>query len=197
VNINAAIALHAYGTSSGVSRAWDTRGRGRAERPTVHNLDRSALAKASYVPITSEKIRAAGDSVKKLAAAIGGTVTSDNSPWDILVRGTKIGIEVKRFEEGRKHLKATIHSGANVRGEGSQGSKERKVEFADKNGMKHMFLVVHDMHDPKNENWYIRRVGDKGDPRSDPKDPRTGWSYNTRTMTPVGSSPAAIRRLIR
>jgi hypothetical protein len=147
--------------------------------------------------MTSEKIRAAGESVKLLAAAIGGTVTKDNSPWDILVRGTKIGIEVKRFEEGRKHLKATIHSGANVKGMGSQGSKERKVEFADKNGMKKMFLVVHDMHDPANENWYVRRVGDKDDPRSDPKDPRTGWSYNARTMQGVGPSPASVKRWLR
>jgi hypothetical protein len=177
-----AITLHAYGTSSGVERAWDTRGRGRAVRPTIPNLNRSKVAKANYVPVTAAKIKAAGESVNILAKAIGGTVTGDHHPWDVLLKGTKIGIEVKRFEPGRKNLKATIHSGADVKGAKSQGSKERKVEFADKNGMKHMYLVVHDNSTPGKEGWYIRRVGDKGDPRSDPKDPRSGWSYNTYAM---------------
>lgn len=72
-----------------------------------------------------------------------------------------------------------------MKGEGSSGSKERKVEFANKNGMQRMYLVVHDTSKPGKEGWYVRRVGDKGDPRSDPKDPRTGFSYNTYSMQPV------------
>lgn len=182
MNLASSIALLGYGTSSGVEKAWDSRGRGRKTRPTVKNLNRSELAKANYVPVTSDKIRAAGESVNSLAKAIGGIVSRDNSPWDVLKGGTKIGIEVKRFMPGRKNLKATVHSGANVKGASSQGSKERKVEFANKSGMKKMFLVVHDTTDPAKEKWYVRRVGDKGDPRSDPKDPRTGWSYNTYSM---------------
>jgi len=71
------------------------------------------------------------------------------------------------------------------------------VEFADKSGMKRMYLVVHDTHDPDNEKWYARRVGDKGDPRSDPKDPRTGWSYNYYTMHGGTSTPEGLRRLVR
>jgi hypothetical protein len=195
MDIASTINLHGYGTSSGVEKAWDSRGRGRAPRATVPNLDRSKLSKENYVKVTSEKIRAAGDSVNMLAKAIGGVVSRDNSPWDVLKGGTKVGIEVKRFMPGRKNLKATIHSGANVKGMGSQGSKERKVEFADKNGMKKMFLVVHDTTDSAKEKWYIRRIGDKGDPRSDPKDPRTGWSYNTYSMKEASLSQ--MKRLIR
>jgi len=197
VRIATANLLYAYGTSEGVSKAWDSRGRGRAPRPTVPNLNRSALAKANCVPVTSDKIRAAKESVNRLAQALGATVTNDNHAWDLLMNGTKIGIEVKRFMPGRKNLKATIHSGKDVKGSGSQGSKQRKVEFADKSGMKRMYLVVHDTHDPDNEKWYARRVGDKGDPRSDPKDPRTGWSYNYYTMHGRTSTPEGLRRLVR
>jgi hypothetical protein len=189
MNLAATINLHGYGTSSGVEKAWDSRGRGR--KP----INRSALAKASYVKVTPEKIRAAGDSVNMLAKAIGGVVSRDNAPWDVLKNGTKIGVEVKRFMPGRKHLKATIHSGADVKGLSGQGSKERKVAFADKSGMKKMFLVVHDTSDPAKEKWYVRRVGDKGDPRSDPDDPRTGWSYNTYSMKEASLSQ--MKRLIR
>jgi hypothetical protein len=180
-----AITLHVYGTSSGVEKAWDARGRGRKQRPTIPNLNRSALSKANYVPVTADKIRAAGDSVKILAAAIGGVVSNDNNAWDILKNGTKVGIEVKRFMPGRKNMKATIHSGDNIKGARSSGSRERKIEFADNNGMKRMYLVVHDTTTPGKEAWYVRRVGNKGDPRSDPDDPRTGWSYNTYAMQKV------------
>lgn len=190
MRLASAIVLNAYGTSQGVSKAWDTRGRGRAPRPTVPHLNRSKLAKANYVPVTSEKIRNAGESVRLLAAALEATPTPDHHPFDILYKGTKIGIEVKRFEPGRKNLKATIHSG-----EAGEGSKERKVEFADKSGMKRMYLVVHDMHDPNNEQWFMRRVGDKDDPRSDPNDPRTGWSYNTYAMR--GGSLQDMKRWLK
>jgi hypothetical protein len=185
MRIAAAVELYGYGTSTGVERAWDTRGRGRAVRPTVPNLNRSQLAKTTHVDVTPEKIKAAGESVNMLAQAIGGFVSKDNSPWDVLKNGTKVGIEVKRFMPGRKNLKATIHSGKNETGKKSQGSKARKIEFADQKGMKRMWLVVHDTSDPKEEKWYARRVGNKGDPRSDPKDKGTGWSYNTYTMQQV------------
>jgi hypothetical protein len=182
MRIAAAVELYGYGTSQGVERAWDTRGRGRAVRPTIPNLNRSKLSKLYHVDVTGEKIDGSADSVNKLATAIGGTVTADHHPWDILHKGNKVGIELKRFFPGVKNLKATIHSGKDVTGKKSQGSKARKLEFADKSGMKRMYLVVHDTHDPKDEGWYVRRVGNKGDPRSDPEDPRTGWSYNTYAM---------------
>lgn len=195
MQIATAIAIHAYGTSEGADKAWDTRGRGRKERPHVPKLDRSKLAKQSYVKVTADKIQMAAQSVKTLASVLGSTPTSDSHPWDILLKGTKIGVEVKRFMPGRTHLKATIHSGTgDVKDK--NGSKERKVEFADKHGMKRMYLVVHDTHDPSKEMWYVRRVGDKGDPRSDPKDARTGWSYNARTMTPA-SSPEKVKELLK
>ncbi len=194
MRIASAISLYAYGTSEGVSRAWDTRGRGRAERP-VSNIDRSALSKQNYVKVTADKIRAAKESVDMVARAIGGTVTSDNSPWDVLAKGTKIGIEVKRFLPGRKNLKATIHSGDAASGDRSSGAKERKVEFANKSGMKKMFLVVHDTHDPNDEAWYVKRVGDRGDPRV-PKDERPGWSFNTFSMNKADSLDD-LKRLVK
>jgi hypothetical protein len=182
VKLATAIALTAYGTSESVRKAWDTRGRGRAERPHVPRLDRSKLAKQFYVPVTSDKIRLAGESVAQLAAAIGGTVTPDHHPFDILYKGTKIGIEVKRFLPGRKNLKVKIHSG----GAGEPfNSKEKKVEFADKSGMKQMWIAVHNTTVPGKESWHIRRAGDRGDPRADKNDIRTGWNYHLDNMQKV------------
>lgn len=196
-----AIVIHGYGTSEGVIKEWDTRGRGRKPRTKVENLNRSKIAKQSYVKVTSEKIKNAAQSVQQLAAALGTQPTANSHPFDILYKGTKVGIEVKRFEPGRKHLKATVHSGATLKTKDkgklhNQGSKARKLAFADKTGMQRMYLVVHDMHDPSNVHWYARRMGDKGDPRSDPKDPRTGWSYNTRAMKEV-SSPEELKGVIK
>jgi hypothetical protein len=192
VNLSSTVKLFAYGTSQGVREAWDTRGRGRAPRATVPHLNRSKMSKEYYVPVTSEKIQLAKESVAMLAAAIGGTVTPDNSPWDILKNGTKIGIEVKRFLPGRKNLKIKIHS----KGEGEPySSKEKKVEFADKHNMKAMYVVAHDTHDPAHEKWYVRRAGDVGDPRADPNDPRTGWNYHIDNMQ--GGSLQTMKKLIK
>jgi hypothetical protein len=186
------ITLLGYGTSQGMEKAWDTRGRGRAARHTSPQpLNRSALAKQFYSRVTSLKISNAAESVRMVAAALGAQPTPANHPFDALIKGSKIGIEVKRFEPGRKNLKATVHSGKH-----GGGSKERKVAFADKVKMKKMFLVVHDMHDPKHPSIYVRRMGDRGDPRSDPNDKRTGWSYYIRTMQRV-SSLEDLKRIIR
>ena len=78
-----------YGTSTGVSEAWDTRGRGR-KKP---DEGRVARAKATYKPCT-KAVRAQGDEwQRKLAQIVGGKVTADNSPFDV-VKGN-IGIEAK------------------------------------------------------------------------------------------------------
>ena len=181
-----ATAILAYGTSQGAEKAWDTRGRGRKPRPHVEKLDRSKLSKKFSVPVNTEKIRAAAESVKTLASVLGGVVTTNSHPWDILLNGSKVGIEVKRFMPGHKHLKATVHP----------ESREKKVAFADKTKMKRMYLVVHDASNPSKESWFVRRVGDKGDPRSDPKDPRTGWSYNTRKMYSA-NAPEGLKGMIK
>lgn len=163
-----------------------------------HTVDRSALAKQHYNGVTPEKVRAAGESVQQLAAALGAVATSNSQPWDILMNGTKIGIEVKRFMPGRKNLRTFVHSGENVKGASkSSGSKERKIEFADKSGMKRMFLVAHNTSGNGKQGWYVRRAGDRGDPRSDPKDPRTGWSYHIRHMQYGGLSPEGLKRYIK
>jgi hypothetical protein len=194
MRLSTATTLYAYGTSEGVQRAWDTRGRGRAPR-SVSIVNRSALSKQFSVPVTSDKIQGSADSVNALAKAIGGTVTDDHHPWDVLKNGTKIGIEVKRFYPGRKNMKATIHSGKDVTGARSQGSKERKIEFADKSGMKRMYLVVHDTTTPGKERWFARRVGDRNDPRG-PKGESPGWSFNTFSMHGGGSKPESLKGLL-
>lgn len=196
MQLASAITLFAAGTSEGAKKAWDTRGRGRKPR-SKSTIDRSTLSKEFSVKINAAKINNAAASVKLVAAAIGGTVTPDHHPWDILVRGNKIVVEVKHFEPGRKNLKATIHSGEHERSKDPHGksSKDRKKEWAELHGSKQMWLVVHDEHDPKHPAFYARRVGDRGHHLSDPKDKRPGWSYKTYTMKRL-SSPKAFLKLI-
>ena len=196
--MNLQTAILAYGTSEGASRAWDSRGRGR--HPQEHGIrthDRSERAKESHVPVTSEKVRLAKESVVMLSKALGADPTPDNHPFDILLHGTKVGIEVKRFFPGHKNPKVTIHSGQSGKGEGASrnGSKDKKVAFAKETGMKRLYVAVHDTSDPNHERWYARRLGDKGDPWADPKDPNTGWSYRIKNMASADSISKLVRLL--
>lgn len=184
MNLASTIALLGYGTSQGAEKAWDTRGRGRKPRPTVKGLDRSALSKKYSVPVNADKVQAAAQSVQQLAQALGGMVTTNSHPFDILKKG--VGIEVKRFMPGHKNLKATVHP----------DSKQHKIDFATKNNLKRLWLVVHDTSTPGKEGWYARRMGNKGDPWTDPKDPRPGWAYNTRKMF-AADSPEGLKEKIK
>lgn len=162
MDIQASIALHGYGTSEGLTKAWDTRGRNAKK-----SAEKSARAKASYVPVGSAKIGVSAENVKLLAAAIGGTPTPDHHPWDVIVG--KVAIELKTIFPDAKHGKMTVHPESRI----------RKEKFAKKNGIKMMFMVAVSMRD-KDKGIYIKRAAD---PTSD----RPGWSYNLRTMTKVSS----------
>jgi hypothetical protein len=163
MDIQASIALHGYGSSEGLRKAWDTRGRNAKK-----SADKSARAKASYVPVGSAKIAISAENVNLLAAAIGGTSTPDHHPWDVLI-GNRVAIELKTIFPDAKHGKMTVHP----------ESRERKEAFAKKNGIKLMYMVAVSMRE-KDKGIYIKRA-------ADPKAERSGWSYNLRTMTRVNS----------
>jgi hypothetical protein len=106
--MNLSSTIQAYGTSEGVSKAWDERGRGRKQLS-----DKAQRALATYVPATQEKQRMAEQSEQIIAKAIGGQVTHNNSPFDV-IKG-KVAIEVKTMFPGIKHNKITMHPEARQR----------------------------------------------------------------------------------
>lgn len=118
--------LEAYGTSEGLGKAWDTRGRGRHAQLS----DRAKRALETYVPVNSAKIQLALESQTLIASAIGGTVTRDNAPFDV-VKG-KNAIEVKTIFPGVKNNKITMHPESRV----------RKEKFARKEKMKPYTVIV-------------------------------------------------------
>jgi hypothetical protein len=122
--------LECYGTSEGLQKAWDERGRGRKLSDKVER------ARASYVPVTREKQQAAELNEKILAAAIGGEVTHNNSAFDV-VKG-KYAIEVKTIFPGVKNNKITMHP----------KSRMRKEAFAKQFKMK-AHTVIFDERDEK------------------------------------------------
>lgn len=100
--------LKAYGTSDGVKKAWDTRGRGRKELPEKDTV-KQALAKSSFVLGDVTKQRAAEANERLIAGIVQGIQSGDNAPFDILIPSKNIGIEVKtRFPEA-KNDRVNLH----------------------------------------------------------------------------------------
>lgn len=125
--MNILASILAYGTSEGLQKAWDSRGRGRKEHESD---DRSARAKTSYVKCTAEKQRLAEESEKIVAFAIKGQRTADNAPFDIL-KGNR-AVEVKTIFPGVKNDKITMH----------RESRLRKEEFASKHKLQAYTVVI-------------------------------------------------------
>lgn len=117
------------GSSSGVSKG----------------ATRSMLAKKSYKPSTRKKQKIAAATEKKIAKAVGGKVTPDNSPFD--VKTGKAVIEVKTIIEG-KNPKITMHP----------SSLRRKKEAAKKEKKK-VWTVVHDQRGGKSDFYLKNGVG--------------------------------------
>lgn len=132
MNLISAISLLYAGTSEGAKKAWDTRGRGRKEKELSPRAQRAI---ASYVPMTHDKHALTEIHEKMIAKALGGSVTKDHSPFDVLVG--KMGIEVKTVFPGVKNNKITMH----------KESRERKLAFMKANKIKKAFTVVVDTRD--------------------------------------------------
>ena len=122
--------IKAYGTSEGLRKAWDERGRGRSER-----------AKETYVRQTSARWHVAAMSEQLVAKAVGGHSTgmTDHkwNPFDV-IKG-KVGVEVKTLLPGAKNDKITMHP----------KSRRRKLEEAEKMGFKKAYTVAIDLRADK------------------------------------------------
>jgi hypothetical protein len=121
--------IECYGTSEGVSHAWDTRGRGRKDK---EQSDRIARATASYNPVTRDKVQRAIENERRVAKAIGGEMTPHKHPFDVLKE--KLSIEVKTIFPGAKNDKITMHG----------PSLERKENFISENKIRKVFTVIID-----------------------------------------------------
>src|SRR6266404_3427351 len=99
--LSSTIEIHSVGTSEGVSKSWDTRGRGRKLS------DKAKRALVSHVPVTAEKLHVAKFNETVVAKILGGLTTKDNAPFDVIAG--KIGIEVKTVFPGVKNNKVTLH----------------------------------------------------------------------------------------
>lgn len=121
--------IECYGTSEGVSHAWDSRGRGRKDKEKSERIDR---ATKSYNPVTREKVRIATLNEARVAKAIGGITTPHKDPLDVL-KG-KTGVEVKTIFPGAKNDKITMHG----------PSLERKYNFINENSMRKIYTVIID-----------------------------------------------------
>lgn len=135
----ATLAIYAGGQGSGCNPH-----KGRCGRPS----SRATRAKTSHVPATAEKQRKAEANEGVLAQKINGKTTGDNKPFDVMtvIRGKKIGIEVKTIEEG-KNDKITMHPASKVR-------KERAGRKLDG-----IYTVVFDNRNGKNDIYMKQGVG--------------------------------------
>lgn len=95
-----------------------------------HEKDRSERAKASYVPMTSERRAIAAESEAKVAKIIGGDDLRDNDPFDV-IKGN-YAVEVKTILPGAINPKITMHP----------ESLARKESEAKREGYKTATIVV-------------------------------------------------------
>jgi len=133
MNLQASLDMFGYGTSSGMEKAWDSRGRGRKKCTTP----KCQRALASHVPVTKEKRGLATVNEAIVAKLVGGFHTKDSEEFDVLLPGRKIGIEVKSVFPGVMHSKITMHG----------SSLERKIMFLDAEKYKKAYTVIFDMRD--------------------------------------------------
>lgn len=141
MNIRDTIA--AYGTSEGAEKAWDTRGRGRKQRPLS---DRAQRAIASYNPSTHAKRVIAYDVQNKVAKALGSQSTPDHLPFDI-IKGN-VGVEVKALID-RIRDDITMHP----------PSLRRKIDYAKEHYLKRMYTIVVDLRGGSEKVYYKKGVG--------------------------------------
>ncbi len=153
ITIQAAIELYGGGPGSGCKGE-------NCGRPPGKDEAKQERARASFVPVTTEKILGSAANVRQIADVIGGKATPDNHPFDVL-KG-KVGIEVKTIYDTAKKDKVTVH----------RESRLRKEEYAKRSGLKSMYVVAVDQRKGK-ENVYYAKV--------------PGWSFRLRNMEPVGS----------
>lgn len=128
--------IEAYGTSEGVMKEWDERGRGRKKLS-----DKAQRALATYVPATRDKQRMAEFSEQIIAKAINGEVTHNNSPFDV-IKG-KVAIEVKTIFPGVRNNKITMHP----------ESRQRKLAAAKKSKLTAYTVIV----DRREDKFYIAK----------------------------------------
>ena len=135
MNLESTLVIHGTGTSSGASKAWDTRGRGRHKV----DVDKVSRAKVSYVPVTKDKRRTATVNEAIVAKLLGGLHTKDSEEFDVLLPGKKIGVEVKTIFPDVKNDKITQHP----------ESLERKHMYMASEGYKKAYTVIFNMLDNK------------------------------------------------
>jgi hypothetical protein len=182
MKLQSIVELFATGTSEGVKKAWDTRGRGRKEKELNPKQQRAI---ASYSPITKDKLKIALENELKIAKMIGGQHIPDNAPFDVRI-GNKALIEVKTIMPTAKNDKITVHP-TPAPGE-TLSSKDRKILMGKQEGLSHNMVAVAVNMRPGSEGIYVRRF-------NDPNDNRPGWSFRTFSMTKV-SNPSDLRKLI-
>lgn len=142
MNLLRIIQVYGYGTSEGVEKAWDTRGRGRHTPPPVSVRMRRAML--SYVPVTKEKHMLAKLNERRVAEAVRGWATANNHPFDVLSAARPIGVEVKTIVKG-KNDKITMHP----------DSRRRKLEAAQRLGLKKLYTVAADFR-KDTPVWYVK-----------------------------------------
>jgi hypothetical protein len=125
---------------------------GKKEQKTVERRDkidkaRQERARASFNPVTAEKIAIAKANEDRLAVAIGGQSFADNYPFDVMKgRERGIGIEVKTIFPGAKNDKVTMHPASRV----------RKEDLRDQLRLKKVYTVVFDRREGVPDKMYIK-----------------------------------------
>lgn len=152
--------ITAYGTTEGLDKAWDKRGRGKNKKDS----EKVRRAKETYVPIKASERLILEANERMVAGIVGGQHFGDNKPFDVM-KG-KYGIEVKTHFPDRKHEKVNMKGRA----------KELKDQAFKKMKLKGMYIVI--VHEGKNKIYVHKLTKDeRGAVRFDEKSLRSGNTY--------------------
>lgn len=116
-------------------------------RPRKKDESRQQRAISSYKPMTKNKIKLALANQTKLAKLLGGTEIGDHKPFDVIIKGKRIGIEVKTIFAGAK-ANITMH----------KASLARKVSFAKKAKLS-SYTVVFDNRSSNSKYFWAQGLG--------------------------------------
>lgn len=157
-----AVQIYGSGTPEGARKAWDTRGRKEKELS-----ERAQRAIDTYVPLTPQKLQMAKLNERKVAQAVNGVSTADNSPFDVLIRG-RVGLEVKTLLNAGND-KLTMHP----------ESLERKQQEAKRMGLEKLYTIAIDQREGASKIFYKEGLG----------------SFRLASMTEVPSF-SSLRRIV-